>query len=165
MMLDPSVLQSQIQGKITQEKKTEMLQANYQEEKKNLLYLLLFESVLSNWQYITYFLMVLEHVRNMGLLTALFPLTTFLLGIPHSYQAPKTIWRLGFIILLFPILIKFVIGIGLIDDSIVDKKTIFLLIGDNLNSITVEYLLVISIIVQSLILKVVGLYDQTAAEV
>lgn len=43
----------------------------------------------------------------MGVLTLPFPILTFTLGIIHSYQAPKSVWRLAFLALLPPIFFKY----------------------------------------------------------
>lgn len=81
--------------------------------------------------------MILEHLRNMGLLTLPFPLITFLFGIMHPYQAPKNVWRVAFISVLIPIFFKFMIGIKLIDSQIISTETQYMLLGDNLNSILI----------------------------
>lgn len=126
---------------------------------KKVLYLLIFESVLSNWHYLTYFLMVLEFVYNMGICTVMFPVLTFAYGMINTHQASKSVWRISFLALILPIFVKYSLSIGLITLS---KDLTFLFIGSHSTSIFLEYLLICFIIVQCSILKVVGLYDQTA---
>lgn len=132
------------------------------ESKKKLLYLLMLESILSNWHYLTYTLMVLEFVLNMGVLTLSFPILTFALGICSPYQATKHVWRLAFLALLPPLFLKFSISIGLIS---LEPTILYILIGSSPGSITVEYFLIFFIIVQCLILKIVGLYDHSTSDV
>ena len=79
-----------------------------------MLYLLIFESILSNWHYLTYTLMILEFIINMGVLTLPFPFITFALGIVSPYQATKNVWRLAFLALLPPLFLKFSLSIGLL---------------------------------------------------
>ena len=52
----------------------------------------------------------------MGLLTLPFPIFAFCYGLIYSYQAPKNIWRINFLLILIPIIFKFTIAIGLLDD-------------------------------------------------
>lgn len=99
----------------------------------------------------------------MGVLTLPFPILTFALGIIHSYQAPKTIWKLSFLALLLPIFYKYSLSIG--QEKKVLSTLEIVLIGTNSTSIFIEYLLMFFIIVQCLILKVVGLYDESTADV
>jgi len=106
--------------------------------------------------------MIIEFTYNMGVLTLPFPILTFALGIIHSYQAPKTIWKLSFLALLLPIFFKYSLSIELFTPG---KTLQIVLIGTNSSSIFIEYLLMFFIIVQCLILKVVGLYDESTADV
>ena len=57
--------------------------------------------------------MILEFIFNMGLLTLTFPFIVFVYGLTYTYQAPKWVWRLAFISILFPTFFKFSIAIGL----------------------------------------------------
>ena len=133
----------------------ERISAANVEEKKKILYLLIFESVLSNWHYLTYFLMVLEFVYNMGVFTVLFPLLAFGYGMISTYQASKNVWKIAFLALILPIFIKYSLSIGLLT---LNNELVFMAIGSNPTSIFLEYLLICFIIVQCSILKVVGLY-------
>ncbi len=83
-------------------------------EKKKLLFLLFLESTISNWHYLTYFFLILLHLVNLGLLTLPLPLFAFCYGLIYSYQAPKNIWRMNFLLILLPISFKFSIAIGLL---------------------------------------------------
>ena len=118
--------------------------------------MLILESTISNWQYMTYFLLVLEHLLNMGLLTLPFPILTFCYGLVSYYQAPKNIWRIYFLLILIPICFKFSLAIGLRQS--LDSKWIYLLIGDNTDSILLEYLIILFVLIECLILKIIGLY-------
>lgn len=55
-----------------------------EKEKQQLLYLLLVESVFSNWHFLTYFVLILVHLRNLGLLTFPIPLIIFCCGLLSS---------------------------------------------------------------------------------
>ena len=134
----------------------ELLNKGDPEGKKKLLYLLIFESIVSNWHFLTYILMIMEFIFNMGILTVVYPLIVFLYGLTYTYQAPKWVWRLAFIFILFPLSFKFAISIGLLA---VEPSLQFLLIGNNIDSILLEYCLIFFILIQCLILKIVGLYD------
>lgn len=98
----------------------------------------------------------------MGVLTLPFPFLTFMLGIVHSYQAPKNVWRLAFLALLPPIFFKYALQIEIVRPG---ETVQFILIGSNHTSIIIEYLLMFFIVVQCLILKIAGLYDKSTAEV
>lgn len=106
--------------------------------------------------------MILEFVINMGILTLPFPFLTFCMGIASPYQASKNVWRLAFLALLPPLFLKFSLSIGLV---VLEPSFSYLLIGGHPNEITVEYFLIFFIVVQCLILKVVGLYDKSTADV
>ncbi len=99
----------------------------------------------------------------MGLLTLPFPILTFCYGLIYSYQAPKNIWRIYFLIILIPISFKFSLSIGLINNM--SMEWINLLIGDNYNSILLEYLIILFVLIECLILKIIGLYDEGVDEV
>lgn len=88
--------------------------------------------MLSNWQYITYLILVLIHVRNMGLLTFPLPAVTFFFGLVSSYQAGKQVWRWLFVFVLIPLLFKFGVKVGLLTFS---EEIVYLMVGDNLNSV------------------------------
>ena len=140
----------------------ELLSQGDAEGKKKLLYLLIFESILSNWHFLTYILMIMEFIFNMGILTVVYPLIVFLYGLTYTYQAPKWVWRLAFISVLLPLSFKFSISIGLFT---VEPWIQFLLIGNNIDSILLEYCLIFFILIQCLILKIVGLYDYSTPEI
>jgi len=52
--------------------------------KQELLYLLLVESIFSNWHYITYFVLIMVHIKNLGLLTFPIPVVVFCCGLVSS---------------------------------------------------------------------------------
>jgi Na+/H+ antiporter NhaB len=83
-------------------------------EKQELLLLLLAESVFSNWHYITYFVLVMIHVHNMGLLTLPLPLIIFCCGLVSSERAGKSVWRALLASAMVPILFKFALGTGIV---------------------------------------------------
>lgn len=60
------------------------IEAGIGKEKQQLLYLLLVESVFSNWHLLTYFVLILVHIRNLGLLTFPIPLVIFCCGLVSS---------------------------------------------------------------------------------
>lgn len=99
----------------------------------------------------------------MGLLTLPFPIFAFCYGLIYSYQAPKNIWRIYFLLILLPITFKFSIAIGLLDD--LTDEWIHLLIGDHPQSIWLEYIVIMFVLVECLILKIIGLYDEGVTEV
>lgn len=96
------------------------------------MYLLLVESVLSNWHYLTYFALVMLHIRNQGLLTLFIPAVVFCFGIVASYHAGKQVWRTLLLLVLLPLLFKFAVSVSLLEPS---QGLIYLLVGDNMNSV------------------------------
>ena len=130
--------------------------------KKQLLYLLLVESVLSNWHYLTYAVLLLLHIRNLGLLTFPLTLVIFGAGLVSSYQAGKTVWRWLLALVTLPLVLKFALGVGIVDLS---AEVTYLLIGDNTQSVLLEYVCIILIIGECVILKMIGQYDQTTQEI
>jgi hypothetical protein len=120
------------------------------------------ESIISNWQYLTYGTLILEHICNFGLLTLPFPILAFCYGLIHTYQASKHVWRLVFVLTILPISFKFAVAIGLIR---FDAWLIYILIGDNTGSILLEYFIILSVLIQCLILKIIGLYDEEVNDV
>lgn len=81
----------------------------------------------------------------MGLLTLPFPILVFCYGLIYSYQAPKNIWRINFLLILLPITFKFSIAIGLLDT--LSDQWIHLLIGDHPHSIWLEYIVIMFVLV------------------
>jgi hypothetical protein len=82
-----------------------------------LVYLLLVESVLSNWHYITYFALVMLHVSNQGLLTLPIPAVIFCTGVVASNQAGKQVWRSLLLLVQLPLLFKFAVNVSLMQPS------------------------------------------------
>lgn len=131
-------------------------------EKQQLLYLLLVESVFSNWHYVTYFVLILVHIRNLGLLTFPIPLVIFSCGLVSSERAGKRVWRLLLLLVVVPLLFKFALGTGLLECS--DSLT-FLLVGANLDSNTLEYVSIICVIGETVILKLMGHWEESTEEI
>lgn len=69
---------------------------------------MLVESVLSNWHYLAYILILLIHINNQGLLTMPIPAVIFCFGMVSSYQAAKQVWRTLFILIIILIVFKFI---------------------------------------------------------
>jgi hypothetical protein len=88
-----------------------------EEENKQLIYLLLVESLLSNWHFITYFALLQLHISNQGLLTFPIPVVVFCFGVVASYQAGKQVWRSLLLLVLLPLLFKFMVNVHLIQPS------------------------------------------------
>jgi hypothetical protein len=80
----------------------------------------------------------------MGALTCVFPITVFCYGLIYSYQPPKNLWMVNFLLILIPIAFKFSIAIGLIDLS---DEVIHLLIGDSPSSILIEFLIIFAVLI------------------
>lgn len=120
--------------------------------------MLLVESVLSNWHYLTYFFLVLLHINNQGLLTLPIPAVVFCFGIVSSYQAGKQVWRCLLLLVLVPLMFKFIINVQLLEPS---DELIFLLVGDNKNSDLLEYICIVFIICQCVILKMIGHFNES----
>lgn len=91
------------------------------------------------------------------------PVVVFCYGLISPYQAPKNVWRSLFLLVLLPIMFKFAIAIGLV--SGVSDEWVRLLIGDNRQSIWLEYLVVMFVLVECLVLKIIGLWDESVTEV
>lgn len=85
-----------------------------EEESKQLVYLLLVESVLSNWHYLSYLALLQLHISNQGLLTLPIPLVVFCFGVVASYQAGKQVWRTLLLLVQLPLLFKFAVGVSLL---------------------------------------------------
>lgn len=68
-----------------------------------------------------------------------------------------------FLSILLPISFKFSLAIGLLDQ--LSPEWIHLLIGSHPTSIWLEYLVIMFVLIECLILKIIGLYDETVTEV
>ena len=88
-------------------------QKSEEKHKQELLYLLLVESIFSNWHYITYFVLVMVHIKNLGLLTVPIPVVVFCCGLVSSERAGKKVWRALLALVMIPVLFKFCIGTGI----------------------------------------------------
>ena len=121
-----------------------------------MVYILLAESILSNWHYLTYFLLILVHIRNMGILTIPIPFIIFCFGLVSGERAGKIVWRWLLIFLMIPLMFKFAIRAGLVVFSKEWEFVIFLLVGDNIDSDLLEYLGIVMIIGECIILKMIG---------
>lgn len=77
--------------------------------------MLLIESVISNWQYITYILLLLLHIRNQGILTFFIVGFVFFFGVISSYQANKLVWSWLIWLVMIPLMFKYSITIGIIE--------------------------------------------------
>ena len=95
------------------------------------------------------------HIRNQGLLTIPIPAVVFGFGVDASYQAGKYVWRWLLMLVLIPLMFKFAVNVKLIEPS---EELIFLLIGDNIGAVFIEFVCIVFIIGQCVILKMVGLY-------
>lgn len=73
--------------------------------------------MLSNWQYITYLVLILVHVFNLGLLTFPLAAVTFCFALVGSYQAGKQVWRWLYLLVLVPLLFKFIVNLNLVNLS------------------------------------------------
>jgi hypothetical protein len=120
------------------------------------------ESILSNWHYLTYFALVMLHISNQGLLTLPIPVVIFCTGVVASYHAGKQVWRSLLLLVLLPLLFKFAVCVSLVKPS---QGLIYLLVGDNMNSVFWEYTCIVLIIGQCVILKMVGHFNESAEEV
>ena len=85
-------------------------------------------AVVSNWQYITFIIMVLEHLYNNSLLTFLYPVIVFVFGMVQQYQADRLVWVVTYIYTLAFVFLKYSMKLDLLkmDDSLVS-----LIVGTN----------------------------------
>lgn len=118
--------------------------------------------MLSNWHYLTYFALLQLHISNQGLLTLPIPLVIFCCGVVASYQAGRQVWRCLLLLVQLPLLFKFAVGVQLWVPS---QELVYLLAGDNMDSVFWEYLCIVLIIGQCVILKMVGHYSDSTEEV
>ncbi len=98
----------------------------------------------------------------MGILTCIFPIMVFCFGLIYTYQPPKHLWMANFLLILIPIAFKFSLAIGLIH---ITDELVHLLIGDNPKSILIEFLVIFAVLIECLILKVIGLYEEGVTKV
>ncbi len=76
--------------------------------------------------------MVLEFVNNVGVLTALFPLSVFIVGMLQQFEPDKLLWRTTFVWTLGIIALKYLVSLNIL---VLTPKLLKVLLGDNLNSI------------------------------
>ena len=131
-------------------------------ERQELLYLLLVESIFSNWHYITYLVLIVVHLQNFGLLTLPLPLVVFCFGIVSSERAGKQVWRALLVLVMLPVLFKFGVGTGLLEYS---SKLRFLLAGQDLDSSIIEYFAIVCIVGECVVLKLTGLWEESTQEI
>lgn len=119
------------------------------------MYLLIFETIISNWQHITFFVMVFEYVTNNGLLTVFYPVVAFLLGLVQQYQADKLLWRVTFCWTIGIVVLKYLIGMKIIN---FDPKFVAFMLGTNVLSLSCEFFLFLTVLGQTVLMHTVGLF-------
>lgn len=117
-------------------------------------------ALLSNWQLLTFLLMIVEFGTNCGLLMVYYPLGVFLCGIEQQYMASKTFWRVSFLWTMGIIVVKSLLGMRLI---LLPQLSI--LVGEDTNSLLCEFLLLTAILFQSFLMHSLGLFKESVPKV
>lgn len=96
------------------------------------------------------------HIKNLGLLTLPIPVVVFCFGLISNERAGNNVWRALFLLVMLPVLFKFCIGTGIFS---CDPSVQYLLISEELDSMFLEYLAIVFIIGECVVLKLMGLWD------
>lgn len=122
-------------------------------EELRFKYLLLLETALSNWQLLTFLLMVIEFGSNCGLLLAYYPLAVFLSGMEQQYLASKLFWRTTFLWTMGLVALKYIIGTRLLEIPFTP-----ILLGEDPASLACELVLMAMILCQAFLMHTLGLF-------